>query len=77
MPGSDLVTEVNGSPQSTLIDKLRQPWPLLWMFLTLLSAGLVIYSQTMAFVWDEGFHLVAAQLISWGDIWILPFHKRC
>ena len=27
---------------------------------------LLIYSQTMAFVWDEGFHLLAAQLISNG-----------
>ncbi len=73
MPGSDLVTEVNGSPQPTLSAKFRQPWPLLWMFLTLLSAGLVIYSQTMAFVWDEGFHLVAAQLISWGETPYLDF----
>jgi hypothetical protein len=29
----------------------------------LMAVGLLIYSETMAFVWDEGFHLVAAQLI--------------
>lgn len=29
----------------------------------LLSAGLLVYSQTLAFAWDEGFHLLAAQLI--------------
>jgi hypothetical protein len=32
----------------------------------LIAAGLLVYSQTMAFVWDEGFHLVAAQLILGG-----------
>ncbi len=30
---------------------------------TLLGAGLMVYSQTWAFAWDEGFHLLAAQLI--------------
>jgi hypothetical protein len=30
---------------------------------TLLGAGLIVYSQTYAFAWDEGFHLLAAQLI--------------
>jgi hypothetical protein len=29
----------------------------------LLGIGLVVYSQTWAFAWDEGFHLLAAQLI--------------
>src|ERR1700685_4195237 len=29
----------------------------------LIAAGLLVYSQTMGFVWDEGFHLVAAQMI--------------
>ena len=28
-----------------------------------ITGGLLVYSQTMGFVWDEGFHLVAAQLI--------------
>ena len=27
------------------------------------GAGLIAYSQTYAFAWDEGFHLLAAQLI--------------
>lgn len=30
---------------------------------TLLAAGLVTYAVTMGFVWDEGFHLLAAQLV--------------
>ncbi len=29
----------------------------------LIGAGLALYSQTWAFAWDEGFHLLAAQLI--------------
>jgi len=33
---------------------------------TLIGAGLVWYSQTLAFAWDEGFHLLCAQLISFG-----------
>ena len=32
----------------------------------LLGAGLVLYSQTLAFAWDEGFHLLAAKLVSIG-----------
>ena len=30
---------------------------------TILGAGLMVYAQTWAFAWDEGFHLLAAQLI--------------
>jgi hypothetical protein len=33
---------------------------------TLLGAGLLIYSQTGAFAWDEGFHLLAAKLVKIG-----------
>lgn len=38
-----------------------------------IAAGLLVYSQTMAFVWDEGFHLVAAQLIKTGKRPYLDF----
>jgi hypothetical protein len=34
--------------------------------LFLAAAALVVYSQTRAFVWDEGFHLIAATLIAQG-----------
>ncbi len=34
--------------------------------IALLAAGLVLYSQTAAFGWDEGFHLIAAWLITLG-----------
>jgi len=30
------------------------------------GAGLILYSQTWAFAWDEGFHLLAAQLVKSG-----------
>jgi len=52
--------------KNALLKQLRDPWVLLWSVLLLISSGIFIYSQTMAFVWDEGFHLVAAQLIAWG-----------
>jgi len=41
--------------------------------LLLLSAGLIIYSQTRAFSLDEGFHLLAAQLINAGKKPYLDF----
>ena len=40
---------------------------------SLLSAGLLVYSQTLAFAWDEGFHLLAAQLIKAGKRPYLDF----
>src|SRR6516164_777199 len=41
---------------------------LLWLYViwAVLAAGLMVYSQTLAFTDDEGFHLVAAQLIKAG-----------
>ncbi len=35
----------------------------LLVLVLILGAGLLLYSQTFAFAWDEGFHLLAAQLI--------------
>jgi len=40
--------------------------PLFLFCSVLLGAGLVAYSQTFAFAWDEGFHLLAAKLVSIG-----------
>jgi hypothetical protein len=37
------------------------------------AAGLLYYSQTTAFSWDEGFHLLTAQLISRGERPYLDF----
>jgi len=42
-------------------------------FLAILSAGLILYSQIEAFEWDEGFHLLAAQLIIAGKRPYLDF----
>ncbi|MGD1091169.1 MAG: hypothetical protein ABSB35_04150 [Bryobacteraceae bacterium] len=41
--------------------------------MTLLTAGLIVYSQTYSFVWDEGFHLLAARLINEGKRPYLDF----
>jgi len=41
--------------------------------LAVLFAGLLLYSQTQAFAWDEGFHLLAAQLIMAGKRPYLDF----
>lgn len=45
---------------------MRKPYLLLYGILSLIAAGLVAYSQTWAFSWDEGFHLLAAQLVKGG-----------
>src|SRR5271166_857063 len=39
----------------------------------MLFAGLLFYSQTRAFAWDEGFHVLAAQLINGGKRPYLDF----
>ncbi len=41
---------------------IRQKRELLGL-VALIGAGLMVYAQTWAFAWDEGFHLLAAQLI--------------
>jgi len=41
--------------------------------LALISAGVLVYSETVSFVWDEGFHLVAAQLIDAGKTPYIDF----
>ena len=46
-----------------------------WVYGTaaLISAALMVYAVTMSFVWDEGFHLVAAQQILRGKTPYLDF----
>lgn len=51
----------------------RRPLVFLSGLVLLISAGLLVYSQTMSFVWDEGFHLLAAQLITRGKIPYIDF----
>ncbi|HEX4772820.1 MAG TPA: hypothetical protein VH351_18450 [Bryobacteraceae bacterium] len=40
----------------------ERTWPI-WTVAALLCVGMFVYAMIRAFVWDEGFHLVAAQLI--------------
>lgn len=46
---------------------------LLWASAAVLLAGVIAYSQTLALAWDEGFHLLAAQLILRGKRPYLDF----
>jgi 4-amino-4-deoxy-L-arabinose transferase-like glycosyltransferase len=45
------------------VDRRQRSFFLLCGFVAFLTAGLMVYSQTIALAWDEGFHLLAAQLI--------------
>jgi hypothetical protein len=54
------------TPQSLTANRFSKPYALLCGFVSLQFALLLVYSQTMAFAWDEGFHLLAAQLIKAG-----------
>jgi hypothetical protein len=53
----------------------REPKPYLFIcgLVILFGAGLLVYSQTAAFAWDEGFHLLTAQLIKNGKRPYLDF----
>jgi hypothetical protein len=50
-----------------------RPYLLIAGLMALFAAGLVVYSQTAAFAWDEGFHLLTAQLIRNGKRPYLDF----
>ena len=56
--------------------RLARPYFLLCGLVAALTAVLVVYSQTYAFAWDEGFHLLTAQLIMNGKTpyldWCFP-----
>jgi hypothetical protein len=45
----------------------------LWCAAAVLAVGIIAYSQTLALAWDEGFHLLAAQLILRGKRPYLDF----
>jgi len=45
----------------------------LYATFALMAAGLLVYSQTMAFHWDEGFHILTAHLIDGGKRPYLDF----
>jgi hypothetical protein len=54
---------------------MKKPGPLtvLWSTIVAMTAALIWYSQTDAFAWDEGFHLLTAQLIAHGKRPYLDF----
>src|SRR5271157_1024776 len=47
--------------------------PALYAAFAILAAGAVVYSQTLAFHWDEGFHILTAYLIHLGKRPYLDF----
>ena len=55
------------------VDRGQKPYLLLCGVVSLIGAGLILYSRTAAFAWDEGFHLLAAQLIGAGKRPYLDF----
>ncbi len=55
------------------IDRSGRLYLALCSVVFLLCAGLLVYSQTAAFAWDEGFHMLAAQLIKAGKKPYLDF----
>lgn len=55
------------------MNRADKSYALLVCVTLLLTAGLILYSQTLAFVWDEGYHLLAAQLIAGGKRPYLDF----
>jgi hypothetical protein len=52
----------------------RRSYRALAAILTALAAGLLFYAQTDAFAWDEGFHVLTAQLITRGERPYLDFN---
>src|SRR6202050_3882981 len=50
-----------------------RPFLVVCSVVAVLAALLVAYSQTWSFAWDEGFHLLAAQLIDAGKTPYLDF----
>jgi hypothetical protein len=56
------------------VNRFQKSWLVLAGLVALLTAGLLVYSQTDAFAWDEGFHLLTAQLITRGERPYLDFN---
>jgi hypothetical protein len=71
-----MVVSLYTVPADPLHTARRKPghFAMLCGAVSVLFAGLLAYSQTKAFAWDEGFHLLAAQLISSGKLPYLDFH---
>ncbi len=68
----EFVAEVPAIEHNSAAWRKRGTWPV-WLLAIAVCAGLTAYSETRAFVWDEGFHLVAAQMILAGKQPYLDF----
>ncbi len=56
------------------VNRFLKSWLVLAGAVAILTAGLMVYAQTDAFAWDEGFHLLTAQLITRGKVPYLDFN---
>jgi hypothetical protein len=56
------------------VNRFQKSWLVLAGVVALLTAGLLVYAQTDAFAWDEGWHLLTAQLITRGKVPYLDFN---
>ena len=68
-----MLAEQSGAPQIATTRTRGAPALLYGGVLALFTLGLLVYSQTVSFVWDEGFHILAAQLIDRGETPYLDF----
>jgi hypothetical protein len=60
-------------PQPTRRARALPEWRILVAVIGAIAAALVVYSQTAAFAWDEGFHMLTAQLMAHGRRVYLDF----
>src|SRR5690349_11161664 len=58
----EMQTSPEGAPSPRRGGTYRWVAGLVWCY----AAALLVYSQTRAYTWDEGYHLLAAQLIAAG-----------
>jgi hypothetical protein len=62
------------SQEAANTSRTERSYRILAGLIALLAAGLIFYSQTDAFAWDEGFHMLTAQLITRGERPYLDFN---
>ncbi len=70
---SDRQRVVSSRQVDSISARPRRAFLVLSGLILLYTAALLVYSQTMGFVWDEGFHILAAQLIDHGKTPYLDF----
>jgi hypothetical protein len=73
MSGAMLASGNPTPPDPSAPAALRRSRAIVLAVVTAFAAGLMAYALTRSFVWDEGFHLIAAQLINRGKTPYLDF----